>query len=56
MVSKTRNVIPLDDGDFEIWEDDVFDQELWGDWEQIYDEQRVDTRRSYSSILRGNER
>lgn len=56
IVNKTRNVIPLDDGDFEIWEDDVFDQELWGDWEQIYDEQRVDTRRSYSSVLRENER
>jgi hypothetical protein len=57
VVRKTRGVIPLDDdGDFEVWEDDVFDQELWGDWEQIYDEQRVDTRKSYSSVLRGNER
>ena len=56
IVSKTRKVISLDDGDFEIWEDDVFDQELWGDWEQIYDEHRVDTRPSYSSVLRGNER
>ncbi|KIM36250.1 hypothetical protein M413DRAFT_449304 [Hebeloma cylindrosporum] len=56
MVNKTRNVIPLDAGDFEIWEDDVFDRELWGDWEEIYDEQRVDKRRSYSSVLRGNER
>jgi len=56
IVNKTRNVIPLDDGDFEIWEDDVFDRELWGDWEQIYDEQRIDTRRSYSSVLRENER
>jgi len=56
VIRKTRDVIPLDDVDFEIWEDDVFDQELWGDWEQIYDEQRGDTRQSYSSVLRGHDR
>jgi hypothetical protein len=44
--------------EFEIWEDDEFEKcEVWvDDWEKIYDEQRIDTRRSYSSVVRGNER
>ncbi|KAF8965758.1 hypothetical protein BDZ97DRAFT_1757040 [Flammula alnicola] len=57
VVRNMRNVVVLPEEEFEIWEDDVFERSLWDDdWEQIYDEQRVDTRPSYSSVLRGNDR
>ena len=48
---KVRNVIALDDdfgpGPGYQWEDD--------EWEQIFDERRATEKKSYSSVLRGNE-
>ncbi|KDR66498.1 hypothetical protein GALMADRAFT_259319 [Galerina marginata CBS 339.88] len=58
MIKKSQNAMLLGDEEFEIWEEDEFEKfEIWDDdWEQIYNEQRVDTRKSYSSVLRGNDR
>lgn len=40
--------------DFEVWEDDVYEQAMWeDDWEEVGDEKRVDNRQLYSSALRG---
>ncbi|KAF8153387.1 hypothetical protein B0H34DRAFT_103786 [Crassisporium funariophilum] len=52
ILQNVRHVIVLEDGDFQ----DVF--EHWEDdgWEQVYDEEHVDQFKSYSSVLRGNER
>jgi hypothetical protein len=51
VVQKSRNIIALED-DFEgleyyLGEDD--------EWEQIYDEHRVEEPRTYPSVLSGNE-
>jgi len=50
VVQKVRNVIALED-DLEGLEYQSEDDE----WEQIYDEQRAEEPRTYSSVLRGNE-
>ena len=49
VVRKLRNVVALSDERV---------PNLPGDdgWEHIYDEEQFDTRPSYSSVLRGNER
>jgi len=58
MIKKSQNAMLLGDEEFEIWEEDEFEEsQVWeDDWEEIYNEQRVDTRKSYSSVLRGNDR
>ncbi|KDR80920.1 hypothetical protein GALMADRAFT_241468 [Galerina marginata CBS 339.88] len=43
--------VPLDDEEFEIWDDSEFWED---DWEEIHDEKRVAERVSYASALRGN--
>jgi len=61
VVPKVRQVIALED-ELELFEEFVELEDLqdWAfsedDWEAICDEQRVDTRKSYSSVLRGHER
>lgn len=50
VVRNVRNVIALPEENEKIFlgNDD--------DWERVYDEEELDARRSYSSVLRGNER
>ncbi|KAF8965759.1 hypothetical protein BDZ97DRAFT_754486 [Flammula alnicola] len=50
IVRKVRNVVALPD------EFEKSSLEADEDWEQIDDEQPIDTRQSYSSVLRGNKR
>jgi len=51
---QTLKVVPEEE--FEIWEDDIFEGAISeDDWEEIFDEQRVDTPHlSCSAVLRGN--
>jgi hypothetical protein len=50
VVRNVRNVIALPEQNERTFPGDD------DDWEKVYDEEELDTRRSYSSVLRGNER
>ena len=52
-VTKTRS--SLGNEEFEIWEDHEFEV-YEEDWEKIYDEEEFDAKRTYSAVLRGNDR
>ncbi|PPR02799.1 hypothetical protein CVT26_009585 [Gymnopilus dilepis] len=53
IIPKTRS--SLCDEEFEIWEDHEFEV-YEEDWEKIYDEEEFDAKRTYSAVLRGNDR